>query len=385
MDQNNQANYNDDLTFADIIRMFKGKLKLIICITLIGALLGAGVGVFTSFSNEMYGGNITFYLVPGEDTQSLLQILKSDSFAEKLLLDENGLPPKAECNAADYDAALAAVQSERAARAEKAKIYKELTHYPYILAPIETEMKSLEDKYDDIFNLLQTYESAQDQVASQPEHLAMIAEYEKQLDAAAKARDSYKAEKYDPAVAKNQEINEAYFLSIRALDDARKSSDELVEKVVAPWRNNEENKALVNLIRQSVTYNYAKIVDSENSVDSKENQNIAFLEISVSVAGDEELASRIVDLIKSRTPDFVEKNIERLTGNIEPQCTLISTFVTSDDISESSLTKDIVIYAVVFAVVAAVMTCAVIIVKGLLPADLFEKKEKKDKIEKKTE
>ncbi len=380
MEQTKQTQNANLLTLADVVKMFKGKLKAIICIALICAVIGAGVGVLLSFTDAVYGGEIKFYLSPGESSQTLIPLLQSEAFAERLLLDEYGLPPKSECKAEDYDAALAAVKAEQEARAEKLRLSKVVAAYPYELALVEEEYKVLSDEYSRIYNLLNIYKSAPaEAVSSQAEHLQMISEYEKQLDAAAKARNTYKAEKYDPAMAKKLELDEEYYAARRALDDARKLSDELVEKAVAPWREKEEIKELVGIIQESVTYSYAKIIDSDKVTESQDNLNVAFLEISVNVKNNPEAAENIMNMIKKRTPDFVENKIERITGTSEAHCTLISTFADSEDVGDTSLIKNTVIYGAVAAVAAIALTCVIIIIKGLLPPELLTKKEKKKK------
>ena len=67
----------------------------------------------------------------------------------------------------------------------------------------------------------------------------------------------------------------------------------------------------MNVIMRSVSFKYAKVVD-QSSVETAENQNAAFLIITVSVDGDEETADLIIDRIKAVTPDFVEKSLEKM-------------------------------------------------------------------------
>ncbi len=378
MDQNNKAPSTEQMTFADIIKMFRGKLKVFICVALIAALIGAGVGVLITQLDKTYGGEITFYLVPGESTQVLLPILKSESFAEKLLLDENGLPPRAECDPADYDAALAAVEAKNAAKAEKHRIYKERTSYPYTFAKIEEQYNNLLDEYNRINTQLKTYLSAQDEIASQPDHSAKIAELEGKLAVAETAWKQYKTETYDPAVEVQLALDEEYYVAGQELYSARRNAEKCVEKVVSVWREDEEIKNLVTLIQQSVTYNYVKIIESEKN-ESTENQNNSFLVITVAVEKDEETAAKIVDMIKDRTPGFVTDEVERLTGTVDARCTLTSTFTESKELGDNSLIKNVILYAAIAVVIGIFLVCATVIVKNLLPDDMSNKKSKKTK------
>ncbi len=378
MDQNNKTGNTDTLSFVDIVRMFKGKLKLLICVALIGAVIGALAGVLITRNSYVYGGEITFYLVPGDDSQALLPLLRSESFAEKLLLEDNGLPPKAECNTNDYQAALDALKVLEEARELNRELYRKHTVMPLTVAVVEDEYKNYADEYSRIYNLLNIYKSAQsDIIADQPSHLAKIEEYELLLAQAAVKRDAYEKETYNPVMAEKLKIDEEYAISKEALKDAIKDADVKVEKVLAEWREDEEVKAMVSAIQSSVTYGYARISDGEKATDSKDNQNSAFLIVSVNVNGDEETANLIMDKLKTRTPGFVESNIDRIADVTEARCTLLSTHATAEDISEKSITENIIFWTPVSAIAALLLAAAIVVVKGLLPMDLTEKKENK--------
>lgn len=378
MDQNKIEATKPEITFVDILRMFRGKLKVMICVMLIVAVIGAAAGVLLAQLTASYGAEITFYLMPGESSQALLPILKSEAFAEKLLLDENGLPPREECHPTHYDNALKAVEAENAARAERFRLYREITAYPYQMAMIEEQYTNLNNERVRINDLLKMYKSAQDAIASQPDHMAKIAEYEQKLAEAEAAWKKYKTEVYDPAVAAGLVLEEEYFAAKRNLSDLRKAAEEKVELIVSEWRNDIEVQKLVSIIQKSVTYEYIKIIDNEKADEKVENQNTSFLVISVSVPRDEETAEKIVEMIKERTPTFVEREVERLTGAVDARCKLTSTFVKSRAVDGTSLVKNVVLGGAVGAVLGFALVCVVVILKNLLPADLFPKKEKKN-------
>jgi len=380
MNQNKIDSHQEEVSFVDVLRMLCGKTKTVVCITLILAIIGAVAGfVFTELTS-VYGAEITFYLTPKENSQVLLPILQSEAFAEKLLLDENGLPPIEDCDSADYAAALAAVTAEKEAREEKLRLSKAIIAYPYELAIIEAEYNNLNNERVRIHDLLKMYKSAQDEIAKQPDHLAKIAEYEQRLAEVEQAWRTYKTEKYDPAVSKKLQLEEEYYLAKRTLKDARETADELVEKVLSKWRENEDVRNLVSVIQRSVTYEYTKILDNTTANQKVENQNTSFLVITVAVERDSEMAETIVQMIKERTPSFVEKEIERITGEAEAECTLTSTFVEAKDTGDSSLIQNLIIFGVIGAVLGAAFACVGIVVTNLLPEDLRpQKNDKKNK------
>lgn len=384
MDQKKVDTTREDVSLVDVLKLFRGKLKILVCVMLITAILGSVAGVFITESDIVYGAEIIFYLDPHEETsKDLLPLLRSDAFAEKLLLDENGLPPEDECDPDQYSAALAAVEAEKAARETKIGLSKQITAYPYEFAKIEEKYNSLRSECTRLSDLLKTYKSAQDGIGNTPEHKAQMEEYERLHAEAEAAMLKYKAEQYDPAMETKLQLEQDYFTAKRDYTEARKTAAELVEKLVCVWREKEDVRALIATIEQSVTYQYTTEVQSSADAQSIETPNVSFLVISVSVPQDKELAEKIVTLVKERTPEFVEKEIERLTGAAEASCTLTSTFAEAKEISGTSLVKNVILFGLIGMIGGLVVTSAVIITKGFLPEDLFEKKEKKTKKNKK--
>lgn len=377
MDQNNN-NQNSVLTVVDIAKLFRGKLKLFICLALAAFILGGALGVGMSFLDRSYQTDITFYLEPGDKSQALLPLLQSETFAEKLLLEENGLPKKEECNAQDYENALAAIEEYNAARELRKQLRRELDLLPYSVTPIETKYNSLKTTYTEIYDLLNTYKLApSDEVAKDEAHAEKIAEYEAALAIAKAELDAYKSETYDPAIANKQATEEEYAKTKRLLIDTRDKAEDACEKVLSKWREDREIQRLISVITESISFKYTKIVDSADAKDTVENQNCSFLVISVDI-DDPELANTLIDKIKSVTPYFAETNVERLSDISEARCTLISPFAGINDYRASDVIKDAVKYAIVSAVAAVAVACIVVVVVGILPEELrSEKKQKK--------
>ena len=376
MEQNDNKK-NSVLTVVDIAKLFRGKLKLLICLALAAFILGGALGVGMSFLDRSYTTDITFYLEPGDKSQALLPLLQSESFAEKLLLEENGLPKKEDCNAQDYANALAAIEEYNAAREQRKQLRRELDLIPYSVTPIETKYNSLKTSYTEIYELLNTYKLApSDEVAKDETHAEKIAEYEAALAIAKAELDAYKAEVYDPAIANKYATEEEYAKTKRLLIDARDKAEEACEKVLSVWREDIEVQRLVAIITESISFKYTKIVDSSDVKDTVENQNCSFLVISVDI-DDPELANTLIDKIKSVTPYFAETNVERLSDISEAKCSLISPFASINDYHISHIVKDAAKYAIISAVAAVAVACIVIVVVGILPEELRSEKKQK--------
>ena len=349
---------------------------MIVCIALITCIVGASLGILSSVLNRAYGCEITFYLVPADSSQALLPLLRSESFAEKLLLEENGLPKESECDAEDYAAALKAINDFNDARELKRNLKKELDLIPYSIAPIEKRYSDLKLEYEKIYDLLNTYKTApSDEVAKDPNHSAKISEYEEKLALADQTLTEYKQNIYDPAIT-DKLLKEEEFASIKRLvDDTRLVAEELSEKLISKWREKDDVQEMMSVITSSVSFKYAKVMDGITA-DTAENQNSAFLIINVSVDNDKDAADLIIERIKSVTPEFAEQSLERLVGSIEPKCRLVSTFANTEELGGGEVIKKAVIFAAALALVSVACACTLIVAKGSLPKDFFDSKDK---------
>ncbi len=386
----------EPFSFIDALGMLRGRLKLIICLSLIAALLGAAAGATFSFFGREYRAQVKFYLSPGANTPTLLQLLKSEAFAEELLLDENRLPENWDKTDADYIAALEAVNAEREIRDRYIEICKKQETFNYYVSPssdkayervsyneIKNKYEALVAEYDRIYDLLAVYKTTySDKVAEQPSHQEKTLEYEAALETAETERNEYKKNFFDPKEADRIRLNDEYIICKAELKEARISSDDAVERLLKKWRENNESRSFVSAVQSYVTYQYATVVDKEiikdpeNLEDVKENQNYSFLEISVNAGSDERSAELIVEKLKEKAPAFIISNLEKLTGTSEARCILISAYAQPRSGGAADIVKGAVIYSAVACLAAAAITCFVMITKGILSAELEQNKRK---------
>ena len=390
MDLQNQTYYQqDETTFSDIIKMFRGKMKILIRVVLIAAAIGAAAGAAVSFFAVSYKGDIEFYISPTDSSNRLVQFLKSDSFAEKLLLDEYGLPLDSDKNSQDYLDAKAAIIAADEAREIKQELVKEYNKFSYEVAVIENEYNKLDKEYGKVLNELSIYKNAEsgsnglDTLG--PSHQAKVEALEKDLESARVARENYAKEYYYPATKKRVEMEESINIARTNVKETREFAEEAAEKVLAPWREQEEVRKKVDQIRKFVTFEYARFVENEKlDEQGMDNQNQAFLIVKISVDKDEELANEILVSIMNRLPDYVEKSVESLTGINEVKCNLVSTFASIESSLSDTLFKNIIIFAFVAALLSAVVVIAVVIFKNMF-GDEKAKSDNKTKEEKRSE
>ena len=186
------------LSGVDIVSIILKKWKLIVCLSLILAVV-ASAGVFVLVKvGTTYGNSVDFYLSRKDSRKVLLPILQSESFAEKLLLDEYGLPEElAGTNNEQYEEAKAAVIAFREARESLKATRKEYGRINLALTTpkdpvtgetitsfelIEHEYGRLCNIYDAIYSMLSTYKGVDTDSIVTEGHIQKIAENANQLE-----------------------------------------------------------------------------------------------------------------------------------------------------------------------------------------------------------
>ena len=376
MEQNTNSHANQEITFLDLCRLFVSKWKIMLIFALIFAIVGGLIGGLRVYGDDTYGTTMRFNLSPSDSTDALLYNLQSEMFAEKLLLEENGLPPKAECNAEDYAAAVAAIEAFNAIRLQKKELKAELDKAQ--TTAVEYEYNRLVAEYEAISAQVDIFLKASDEVAKliPPE---TIAEALSKQAAAETAKSNYMRDFYDPAMKKKNTLQDAYNLIGIEERDLREAADDAMEKVIAPWREDQEIKNQITQIMQSVTYEYESLIVPTSKEEGSESytQNKGYIKITIDVGDDEALASFLIERFKSRVPGFVETHIEEITGTTIATCKLISTFADVEH-TEANYIKAAVKNAIAGAIGAVVLVYAFFVLKLLA----LSSEKKRDRVEK---
>lgn len=141
MEENMQT--EDGISLLDIFRLLLSKIKILLLVVLLGAVLGAALGVWKTHNVDYYGTSVEFYVNPekksvsSDDAQqggsqygvygaygrhvmdNMVRLLGSEIFAEQLMLGGNVLPAKQEGNTA-LNAKIDAAQTALDENAENA-------------------------------------------------------------------------------------------------------------------------------------------------------------------------------------------------------------------------------------------------------------------------
>lgn len=380
MDQNSGT-----ITFAEIVAMFKGKGKAFLCCILVAAIVCGAIGFGFSFLTREYGGTVTLNVSVTDATRSLITLLSSDRFAERLLLDENGLPPQEYCNDEDYKVALEAAEAYNAAREAKKKLYREQQMFEYDFAIIEERYNTLNEEYTRVEKIIEVYKSVwSESVANDPGHAEATQRYQDLLDEIAEKRNTYRDEVRAPEVTKKLELNKEMAVAKQTLKDAREAYDDASSKVISQWRQDPEVKKLVTAMSAAISCEYMQLFEGVDipegeNIDPASLENSRFLVLTIKTSEGQELAEDILKRIFDVAPDYVEENLERLSGATEPQCSIISTLANATEQGESSPIKSAAVFAAIGAVVVAAVFVLVVIIKSLLPTYSDDKKSKKAK------
>ena len=356
----NVHDQHTELDLLDLLKILLAKVKLIVCIALVAAILGGAFGfAFTLIGNHDFGTRIEFYITPNAPDSQILHLLSSERFAEKLLLDENGLPEGS--SGAEYDAALAAKLESKAADLALAEAKKASKSAPRELAAIQKTYEEKQRAYDDAYNLLSVYQSASDEIAKQPDHVEKMKKYEAAVEAA-KAEKEIAEKAYYVASQKALEATNNLEAAKENASNARKLADDLAEEILKVWREQSQNKKKISKINQSLKYGYIEDASTKNSENTANRQ---FLVVSISVEKDEQLANMLLDNLCDKLPAYVEENTDTQDSIEETECILISTAAEIEDLGKNSLVKEIIKYALISAIAALAVTCILVIWIGV--------------------
>ena len=371
MEQSKNSSNNATLKIGDFLKLFAKKFKLMVCIGVIAGIIGGAVGYFLDSLNVKYTAEMNISISPSDETDVLLFELRSGMFAEKLLLEANGLPPKDKCNENDYNAAVAALEAYEKARVDRQEKYYELSYY--YMAPIENEYNNLSNDYDRAYNLLKLYKDTPLEGLDRDErenHLKMIEIYEEKLIAAEAAKREYEEAVYLPAKEKKVQLQTELSQTKDEMESRKREADAAVEKVLSVWRTDDDVKDAVIKIGECVTYDYFGVTKPQEEGETKdevEYLNKGFIRILISVPKDEQFANDLVEKFRLHITDYVEKHLEFVTGQVEVDCMLTSPIV-SVERNPSSWIISAAKTAIAFGAVAAAATYLLCAVRMLLKA-----------------
>ncbi len=352
----------EEISLGDIFRILLKKIKVLILALVIGALIGAGFGVIRTFDVKYYGTSVSFYVNPKKDNNSITndsqygvygaygwhvmdnmtRLLASESFAEELMLDADGLPldgsegdgynllpetenreaideKMAETSAplAAAKAATEAADKARAETADKLKVYNEANaEYNRLLASNSNNVPSSE------------------------------------IETAKSVAENAKAD-WQTAVEAEDNAEQAEL-------DAWEKANEAVEAVRVEWRKTAMYQSYVQKITQSIAYSYVDEDDKDADVSELAK---SFIYVKISVLEDEgAFANFLFDRVNKVLPEYVETNMAVPSGYVGTNCQRITRLDEVQRTNEGYMASTAIKYALILGAAALVVACVAVIV-----------------------
>ena len=362
--EENLRNNEDGLSLIDIIRVLFSKIKLLILVVIIGGICGGTFGVLHTMDMKYYGTSIEFYVNPEKPVDSgsssatasatssqygvygaygrhvmdaMIKLLSSESFTEKLLLEDNGLPSMETYPGLNADNYVKAEQAKQLANEAWAKA------------------ETLDDRRTAA--LSEVYEEWDN--ANIPSSFSEQ-NYKKLLEGLAEDdSDSAKyqtlIEKYETFKSLDDQRNEA----LLAATSQQKKTDAEVEVLLEEWR--QHPKYLFDLSKFSKAVKYSYLGDNEN-VEDANNLARSFIYVDISVLNDEKFAEDLLTRVKRSVPEYIEQNMIVPTDYEGTSCTRITRNDAIRRTNPNFRRNQSIKYAILAAMAAGVVAAVLVII-----------------------
>ena len=377
----------DEISLLDIIRTLFERIKLLIIVVLIGGILGGSIAIASTIDVNYWGSTVEFYVNPESSENemganssqygvygaygrhvmdNMVKLLSSESFTEKLILNNKALPEKGKWINQDsseeaalnldakIDAAAAEIEKAKTATAtvDVAKIaYNDaVLNYNEGINVLNDEWKKLPLDW----NLSASF--------NEKEYLHIVTKKEESEYAAVKAAYEIVYQPQDATQASLEELVENTKQVLQAAIDVEKQAfavaDEQVEIALEAWRSTQKYKEQLEKYSGAVTYSY---LQADEDIEDANNLARSFIYVDISVLNDQEFAKEILNRVKTVVPSYVKENMTVPSGYIGTKCQRITR---SDDIALTNpgYTRDEAIKWAILAAMATGVIAAVIVI-----------------------
>lgn len=369
-----------ELSFKEILRTLIPKLKLLLVILIIGAVVGGCIGVARTYASRFYGTSLEFYVNPkkSEDNEinqsqfgvygaygwhvmdNITKLLASESFAEDMLLGDDGLPIEEVLSKETEDTRAPLDEKIEAARGP-------IKEYKDALAAAEAAAKDCDQKQLAYTTASATASKANSLYLSLVNAGATAEEIEKARQASELAATAETQARLELDAAEQDKI-----IREKEAQAKQKAANEKTEAVLELWRESKVYDDYITLITKSVSYRFYDQKDIQ--MNSTEALAKSFIYVDISVSKDEEIAKFIYDRVTEALPRFVELNMTVPSGYVGTSCQKITRL---DDIKQSdpgALISAAIKYGVLFGALAVIAAAFFIIFSKKTKAWVAENK-----------
>lgn len=394
MEQNNTKPVID-LSFYSILKMFKGKFKVLVAIGVISALLGGTIGALTvTMGQKLFGTTLAYYLPTPEQSgySNIIPLLESDMFTENIVIGYKMVSYTAEEKTLDIkipdlpyspeeEAEIAGYEYTKIQATKQIKDLKdELKKLPFELNILKAKLDEKTAAYTELADLLDIYtNTASDQLAQQMKDT--IADIEIKLNNARAEKNIAEAE-YNTCLSRQHEADQQLFSLENQLLEVNTKSEKLLYDLRAEWKASPQNRKKMEDLQRYTTYSFTKDGTPilEVSAD-KEEQTGKFLYISVAIPENQELANKIIHNITAELPEFIIANTSPTEKSDEIECINV-TSGEAKNLSKGKLISNIIKFSVITFVIFEAIT-VIAVISSHIKRTLFPKEATLDQIERK--
>ena len=393
MEQNNTKPIID-LSFYSILKMFKGKLKFLVVLGIIAALLGGSIGAVTvTMGQKIYGTTLAYYLPTAEQSgySNILPLLESDLFTEKVLIGYEVYPytftdednnektvnvniPKLPYSSEDQKKEVANYEYTKSQKNQKIKELKdELKEIPFKLNILKANLDEKTTAYESLAELLSIYTAtASDSLSKMMEE--RITRIENELNAALIAKTTAENE-YNTCLNRQHKADEELFKLENELLKVNETSDKLLYDLRLEWKASDQNKKLMEIVHSNIVYSFNKDGSPVLEVtQTQEIQTSRFLYILVSIPENETLANEIIHNITKELPEFIVSNSTPTEKNDKIECINV-TSGEAKNLNQDKLLTNILKFALI-AFLAIEALAVIAIISSNIKRTLFPKEPK---------
>ena len=352
----------EGISLLDIIRVLFSKIKILILVVLIGGIAGAGLAIWSTHDVKYYGTTVEFYVNPEKPKETgssstitqnavgsqygvygaygrhvmdaIVKLLSSESFAEKMMVGDNGLPSPNYPNAtkSEYDEAVETANEASNAWDKSSALDK----------PWREKLDVLEEAWSDA-GLPGSY------------NYSSYLKYINSLD----GKHTQKDQELISAYEEWNSIDEQRESAIDVAKALQIIADEEAEDVLEEWRDTQQYKTELKKYKEALTFSY---LEDDADVEDANNLARSFLYVKVNVLNDEAFAVDLLKTVWDKVPKYVEQNMIVPADYEGTSCTRITRTDEIARTNENYTRNQAIKYALLFAMAAGVIAAVVVII-----------------------
>ena len=376
----------DEISLVDILRLFIRKIGILIIVAVLAIIAGASYGFIKTRDVNYFGTTIAFYVNPQKDENSdqeseysiygsygenvmdnMVKLLSSELFAERLMLESNGLPSqkmvdkiRADVNKFKTDEN---TMEEAVAKANDTAdtLLEKMEQAKVELENIKDAKDSLTKASSDLSQKRKNMSAKETEVKNAwvalgntgtPSYIASPTKPEQQ---------AYNAlwMEYQETIIQYSNASEDQTAAKDALRLANQSKNEVFNDMLAYWREAYSTYYASELssYRWAASYSYKSPSDGSDS-----NFARSFFYVYISVINNENFANTVRNRIINCVPAFIEEIMPVPGGYFATNCQRITYTDYIVNTNAGYARNTAIKYAILLAAISVIVACVIIVI-----------------------